>query len=101
MADDVRVSDNPSQLQYELFFDGKPAGLIRYRRLPDAIALVHTEVDPAYEGQGLGTRLIELALADIRRRGLHVVPVCPFVREYLDRYPEDGDLVVADPQAPE
>jgi uncharacterized protein len=100
MADEVRVSDNPSQLRYELFVDGQPAGLIRYRRLPDALALVHTEVDPQFEGRGLGARLIEGALADIRGRGLHVVPICPFVRAYLDRHPGDRDLIVADTELP-
>ncbi len=97
----MRVGDDPSRLQYELLVDGEHAGLIRYRRLPDALALVHTEIEPAFEGQGLGTRLIEEALADIRRRGLHLVPICPFVREYLDRHPEDRDLVVADTRTPD
>jgi predicted GNAT family acetyltransferase len=101
MADEVRVSDNPSQLRYELFVDGQPAGLIRYRRLPDTLALVHTEVDPQFEGRGLGARLIEGALADIRERGLHVVPICPFVRAYLDRHPGDRDLIVADTELPD
>ena len=52
---------------------------------------------PSAEGHGVGTRLIEGALQDIRSRGLHVVPVCPFVRAYLRRHPEQRDLVVRDP----
>jgi predicted GNAT family acetyltransferase len=96
LAEDVRVSDNPSELRYELVVDGEPAGTIRYRVLPDARALVHTEVEPRFEGHGLGTRLIAGALADLRERRLGVVPICPFVRAYLDRHPEDRDLVVAD-----
>jgi predicted GNAT family acetyltransferase len=34
------------------------------------------------------------ALADLRGRGLKIVPICPFVRAYLQRHPEYGDLVV-------
>ena len=101
MAEDVRVSDNPAELRYELLVDGEPAGLIRYRRLPDALALVHTEVEPRFEGRGLGARLVGEALADIRQRGLHVVPICPYVREYLERHPEDRDLIVADSDVPD
>ena len=101
MADDVRVSDNPSELRYELFVDGELAGLIRYRRLPDALALVHTEVEPRFEGRGLAARLVAGALADIRERGLHIVPICPYVREYLERHPEDRDLIVADTEMPD
>jgi hypothetical protein len=34
------------------------------------------------------------ALDDIRARGLQVVPICPFVRAYIRRHPDDADLVV-------
>src|SRR5439155_23952305 len=49
---------------------------------------------PAFEGRGLGTRLIAGALDDIRARGLELIPTCPFVRAYLRRHPEQRDLVV-------
>ena len=101
MADEVRVSDNPSHLQYELFVAGQPAGVIRYRRRSDALALVHTEVEVRFEGRGLAARLVAGALADIRERGLHVVPICPFVRAYLDRHPDDRDLIAADTELPD
>jgi uncharacterized protein len=59
--------------------------------------LVHTDVAPSAEGQGIGSRLVAGALDDIRSRGLRVVPVCPFVTAYLRRHPEQRDLVVPDP----
>jgi hypothetical protein len=40
----VVVRDNPEALRYELVVDGDVAGEIRYRRSPDRLALVHTEV---------------------------------------------------------
>jgi len=100
MAGEVVVRDNPSELRYEMFVDGKPAGSIRYRRLPGVVALVHTEVEPEFEGHGLGGRLVEGALTDIRRRGLRVVPICPFVSSYLDQHPEYRDLITADTEVP-
>lgn len=57
------------------------------------IVLVHTEVAPAVEGRGVGSRLVSAALDDIRARGLRLVPICPFVRAYLGRHPEHGDLL--------
>ena len=62
---------------------------------------MHTEVEPAYEGQGLAGTLVEGALQDLRERGLRVIPVCPFVRSWLRRHPEYADLVVSDPAIPE
>ena len=82
------VRDNPDESRYELIVDGVVAGEIQYRLRSDAIILVHTEVAPQFEGQGLGGELVAGALADIRARGLRVVPVCPFVRAYLQRHPE-------------
>jgi uncharacterized protein len=91
------VRDNPEELRYEIVRGGELLGEIRYRTEPGAIVLVHTDVAPSAEGHGVGTRLIEGALEDIRSRGLRVVPVCPFVRAYLRRHPEQRDLVVRDP----
>ena len=88
------VRDNPAELRYELVVGGDVVGKILYRRSPDRIELVHTEVSPALEGQGLGSRLVAGALDDIRARGSHVLPICPFVRAYIRRHSEYDDLVV-------
>jgi uncharacterized protein len=90
----TRVLDNPDELRYELWVDGARVGFIAYRHEPGVIVLVHTDIDPAYEGKGLGSRLVAGALADLRSRGLGLVPLCPFVAAYLRRHPDQADLVV-------
>lgn len=96
------VRDNPSQLRYELVDDGGDViGEIRYRLEPGAVALVHTEVDPAHEGHGLAGVLVEGALRDLRERRLGVIPICPYVSAWLRRHPEQADLVASDPATPE
>ena len=92
--DDIAVRDNPSELRYELLLDEQVVGEILYRLTPDALVLLHTEVLPSLEGKGLGAQLVAGALDDIRARGLHVVAVCPFVRAYIRRHRDYGDLVV-------
>ena len=82
------VTDNEARHRYELVEDGTLLGVLNYHDRPDARVLVHTEVDPAHEGKGAGTQLIESALADIHARGLELVPLCPFVRAYLRNHPE-------------
>ena len=96
-ADELRVVDDPDELRYELRLGGTRVGFLAYRREPGVVVLVHTDVDPAYEGQGLASRLVAGALADVRGRGLRIVPLCPFVAGYLRRHPEQADLVVPDP----
>lgn len=85
----TRVVDNPQELRYELWLDDRLAGEIRYVRENGKVVLVHTEIDPSLEGQGLGNVLVQGALDDLKARGLEYVPLCPFVAAYLRRHPQD------------
>jgi uncharacterized protein len=89
----MTVRDNRPELRYEALVDGEVVAEIQYRIEPGLVVLLHTEVAPSAEGQGVGGRLVAGALDDIRSRGLRVVPVCRFVRAYLRRHPEQRDLV--------
>jgi predicted GNAT family acetyltransferase len=89
----IRVVDNPSELRYELWSGDEVAGSIRYTRDGEVVTLVHTEIDPAFEGQGLGSALVAGTLDDVRARGKRIRPICPFVVAYLRRHPEYADLV--------
>jgi uncharacterized protein len=94
--DELRVIDNRSLRRYELRLGETVVGFIAYQTEQGAV-LLHTEVDPVFEGRGFGSRLVAGAFEDIRARRLSVVPICPFVRSYLRRHPEDADLVAPDP----
>jgi predicted GNAT family acetyltransferase len=48
------------------------------------------------EGKGIASRLVKGALDDARRQGLKVVPLCSFVAAYIDRHPEEQDLLASD-----
>jgi predicted GNAT family acetyltransferase len=91
----VTVTDRPNELRYEIEVDGAVAGFINYRREPGVIELVHTDVDPRWEGKGVGATLVRGALDDVRARGLKVRPYCPFVAAYIRRHPEYQDLIAA------
>ena len=88
------VSDAPDAQRYEAHLDGELAGVLEYVLKRGRIALVHTEVPPAFEGRGVAAALARFALDDARRRGLPVIASCPYVRRYLERHPEDHDIVV-------
>lgn len=90
---DITVTDAPARHRYEARAGDGLAGFVAYRRQGDVITLVHTEVDEAYEGKGVGGALVRGALDDARSRGLAVVPVCPFVRSWLERHPDYAELV--------
>lgn len=86
---------NEDESRYEVLIGNELAGLIDYRVRPRGIVLPHTEVAPQFGGQGLATKLAHFALADIRAMGQQVIPLCPFVANYLKAHPEELDLVEA------
>ena len=92
-ADDVVVTDDHDEGRYEAHLDGQLAGVAAYRLSDGRIVFTHTEVDDAFEGQGIGGRLVRGALDDVRGRNLQVVPRCPFVRSFIERHPEYADLL--------
>ena len=93
MASEPTVADNPSANRFEITVNGVVAGFSEYQRSDGQIEFTHTVVDDAYEGQGLGSTLVQAALDEVRRDGVQVVPSCPFVRKYIQRHDEYSDLV--------
>jgi predicted GNAT family acetyltransferase len=94
-APPLRVTDAADHARYEAHVGDELAGFVTYRKRPGTITFVHTEVEPAFEGHGVGSRLAAAVLADARAQELRVVPLCPFIAGYIDRHPEFADLVGA------
>ena len=88
----TEVRDNPEKSRYELLEDGKLLGVADYRPMGATLAFPHTEIVPARRNQGLGARLVQGALDDVRRKGGKVVPMCWFVAEFMEEHPEYADL---------
>ncbi|HZE79567.1 MAG TPA: GNAT family N-acetyltransferase [Candidatus Polarisedimenticolia bacterium] len=85
--DSNTVLHNEAQGQFEIAL-GNEKAVLQYRRTEHSITLVHTEVPPANRGRGLGNQLIRAALDFAHFNQLKVVPVCPFVKAYLQKHPE-------------
>ena len=90
---DVRIVDVPDEERYEALVDGTLAGSAFYQLRSGRIVFLHTEVDPSFEGHGVGSRLAKDALDDARSKGLRVVPRCPFIARYIREHPEYQDLL--------
>lgn len=91
---DITVEDNQEQHRYEASVDaGVVAGFAEYRDRGGVRVFTHTEVDDAFEGRGVGSTLARAALDDVRRRGIPVRILCPFLTSFVERHPEYADLV--------
>ncbi len=84
---------NTATMQYEYHIDGDVA-LVEYIKTPEGeVYLTHTEVPTNLQGRGIASELIREVLEDIKKEGLQVVPVCPFVSAYINRHPEWRQMV--------
>ena len=84
---------NNARHRFEMTTDGK-LSFVEFQQADDeTLALVHTEVHPDLEGQGIGSKLVKGVLDYIRANNLHMMPYCPFVSVYVKRHPEYQDLV--------
>jgi uncharacterized protein len=91
------VQHDPNRHRFFLEVSGRIAELV-YRRIDDrTLDLLHTTVPDAAAGQGIGGRLAKAAFTWARENGVRLVPSCPFVRKWLERHPEEQDLVSVPP----
>jgi hypothetical protein len=85
---DVRFRDDADQHRYLAEIDGRMVGMAVYQLRAGRHIFVHTETKPEYEGQGVGSALARFALDDVRAQGGTIVPLCPFIASWIERYPE-------------
>jgi predicted GNAT family acetyltransferase len=93
----VEIVDVPDANRYEARVDGTVAGWVDYRRVRDRLVALHTEVEPAFGGQGIASALVRRVIDDARAAGTPITPRCPFFVSHFERHPEDRDVVALPP----
>jgi uncharacterized protein len=93
---DSRVVDDADGGRYVIWVGEEVAGFTLYERLDDdAYALMHTEIRPEFEHQGLASKLIRSTLDQLAEHEVDVLPYCPFVRRFISEHREYVGLVPA------
>jgi uncharacterized protein len=90
---EVTVLDDPGAQRFEAKVGEHVAGWISYSEADGTVDLQHTVVADEYDGQGVGSRLVQGALDQLRDAGKKVKPSCPFVKQYIDEHDQYADLV--------
>lgn len=88
----ITVIENRAANRFETRDGETLAGFADYLRTAELVAFVHTEVDPAFEGRGVGSLLARAGIESVRADGLRVLAVCPFIAGWLSRHPQYADL---------
>ena len=92
----VTIQDNPEQHRLEAVLeDGTLAGFSEYRRRGQSstYSFIHTVVDDAFEGQGIGGQLARGVMDFARDNGVKILPSCTFIRSYMREHEETHDLL--------
>lgn len=97
--DDVTVRDNLEASRFEIRVGDELIGELRYQLSGTEYAIMHTGIEPAHGGRGMGATLVTRALDTIRERSGTVLPYCPFVPKVIRDHPEYADLVPAERRA--
>ncbi|CAN5401462.1 hypothetical protein BH24ACT9_BH24ACT9_11210 [soil metagenome] len=95
----IEITDNVETQRFEAHVDGQPAGFVEYRVRDRQIALVHTQVEDAFEGKGVASTMVKGALGRVAESGMELLPVCPFVASYVTKHAEYQGLVPAQRRA--
>ena len=96
----MEVTRNAEARRYEIHVDGVLAGFSEFIPGDGSVVFTHTQTLPEFAGQGLGLELTKAAVADAVSRKETIIPLCPFVRRYLERHETGADVHFPDSPTP-
>lgn len=91
----LRMEHDPDRGRYALWHRDVFIGIVGYSTNPDTgvVTLQHTIIDEAHGRRGYARALVTMVLDELREQDRKIIPECTYVQDYLDRYPEYGDMV--------
>jgi len=93
------ISHNEALRRFEFTRAGVALAHLEYvpRTTADGTSwtFTHTWTEPSARGQGLAAKVTVSGLEAARAAGVTVIPVCPYVADFLDSHPEYADLLSA------
>lgn len=89
---DPDIRDEAENKRYALAVEGETA-VVTYNLIQGGLMVTETIVPIPLEGRGIASRMARHVLADVKGRGLVILPVCPFFAAYLKKHPEWAEVV--------
>ncbi|MFH8484128.1 GNAT family N-acetyltransferase [Streptomyces longisporoflavus] len=95
----TEIRDDRARGVLEARAGGEVVGKIVYFTLDapeSALVPVHTEVEPAHEGEGIAGSLARELYALAAGEGIAVAPLCPYVVKWAERHPDEAPAASAE-----
>jgi predicted GNAT family acetyltransferase len=83
------VKDNPQASRFEMVEAGQVV-FADYRRDGRRLYIDHVEAPTALRGTGAAGRFMEGLVAEARREGATLVPICSYAVSWLRRHPDQA-----------
>ena len=78
--------------------NGKEIALLEHPEVASRVVnLVHTEVDPSMNGQGIAGKITEYVAEKLRSEGLKAELTCSYSIKWFSKHPEYADILL-DPE---
>ncbi|MGF1757115.1 N-acetyltransferase [Photobacterium sagamiensis] len=87
------VEHDTAKQQYRVQVQPELWALVTYTKQDKVLHLNYSEVPHELRGQGYGSVLMEAVLTQIQSEGYKVVPVCSYIRCYIDRHERWASLL--------
>ncbi len=81
------IKHNENEFRFELEKEELIA-YVQYKIHGKDMLFTHTIVPKELEGKGIGSTLVKHALDYALVNNYKIVPICPFVKVYVERHPE-------------
>ncbi len=79
----IELAYEPDASRTAAYIDGQLIGECDYEVRDGAWYIMHTEMNPAFQGKGIARELVNMVAAEASARGIQVVPVCSYAVKVL------------------
>lgn len=91
---DIQVNKYESKGMAVAQDNGKQVGSMTYSIAgPELIIIDHTDVDPAYNGNGVGKQMLFKIVEMARQKNIKIIPLCPFAASMFRKLEEIRDVL--------
>ncbi len=90
----IEHHETTGQGRFEARDENKFAGKLEYsRKEENKMVIEHTEVDPGFQGEGVGKKLVQEAAEYARQNNMKINPVCSYAKKVLERSSDYDDVL--------
>jgi hypothetical protein len=91
---DIQINESESKGMSLAKENDKQVGSMTYSIAgPELIIIDHTDVDPAYNGKGVGKQLLYKIVEMARQKNIKIIPLCPFAASMFRKKEEIRDVL--------